>query len=124
MTRDSSTPDFGDICYRERFTPWDAGRVPMDPRSFAASLDPGVRILVPGCRSAHDVYYLAENRFEVLAVDFSAEAVALPQRNLGCAADAVRMADFFTFDPASESLAVFGGGERWQVWKRRHVNAR
>ena len=112
MTRDSSKPDFWDICYRERFTPWDAGRVPMDLRRFAASVDPGVRILVPGCGSAHDVYYLAENRFEVLAVDFSAEAVALPQRNLGCAADAVRMADFFTFVPASESLAVFRGGER------------
>jgi len=200
MAQDSAKPDFWDTRYRDRVMPWDAGRVPVDLRSYAARLRPGARILVPGCGSAHDVHYLAESGFDVLAVDFSAEAVALAKRNLGCFGDRVQLADFFAFAasgkpfdliyeraflcalprkmwplygprcaqllalggllagfffyaanpkgppfgtsaeelhglldprfeliedrPASESLAVFGDGERWQVWKRREVNAR
>jgi len=198
MAQDSAKPEFWDTRYRDRFTPWDAGGVPVDLRTFTACLEPGARILVPGCGAAHEVYYLAENGFDVLAVDFSPEAVALAQRNLGCFADRVRLADFFDFDagdkpfhviyeraflcalprklwprygprcadllapagriagfyfyadnpkgppfgtsptelhglldplfelaedrPARESLAVFGDGERWQVWKRRSTD--
>jgi thiopurine S-methyltransferase len=191
---DSSKPDFWDQRYRDGVTPWDFGRVPADLRAFLAGLAPGVRVLVPGCGSAHEVYYLGESGFDVLAVDFSAAAVEVARSNLGCFAHLVRMADFFTFDtggkpfdviyeraflcalprklwvqyaarcaqltepgsllagfffygadpkgppfgtnppklhglldpffeqiedrPAVESLAVFGGGERWQVWRR------
>ncbi len=192
---DSSRPEFWDQRYREGVTPWDFGRVPADLRTFLARLAAGTRLLVPGCGSAHEVYYLAENGFDVLAVDFSNAAVEQARRNLGCFADRVRVADFFDFEaggkpldviyeraflcalprtlwaqyaqrcaqllqpgrhlagfyfygsdpkgppfgttpqelhglldpffeqiedrPAVESLAVFGGGERWQVWRRR-----
>jgi SAM-dependent methyltransferase len=192
---DSSKPDFWDQRYRDGVTPWDFGRVPADLRAFLARLATGARVLVPGCGSAHEVYYLAENGFDVLAVDFSAAAVERARRNLGCFADLVQLADFFDFEagdkpfdviyeraflcalprtlwaqyaqrcaqllqpgrqlagfyfygsdpkgppfgtsapelhalldpffeqvedrPAIESLAVFGGGERWQVWRRR-----
>lgn len=195
MAQDSSRPDFWDTRYRDRVMPWDTGHVPPDLRVFLKTLSPGTRILVPGCGSAHEVYYLAQNGFDVTAIDFSVEAVEIAQRNLGCFADRVRLADFFSFDygnspfdvlyeraflcalprkmwgdyarrtadlvrhegclagfffyadtprgppygtnpeelhalldadfdlledrPASESLPVFAGGERWQVWKRR-----
>jgi SAM-dependent methyltransferase len=192
---DSSLPDFWDTRYHDNVMAWDAGRVPVDLRAFAQNLAPGVRILVPGCGSAYEVYYLAERGFDVLAIDFSAEAVKLARKNLGCFADLVQQADFFDFDAgprtfgvlyeraflcalprkrwpryaarcaqllpagavlagfffygsdpkgppfgtspeelhalldphfelcedraAAESLPVFGGGERWQVWQRR-----
>jgi SAM-dependent methyltransferase len=192
---DSSRPDFWDERYRNGVTPWDFGRVPADLRTYLPQLGPGARVLVPGCGSAHEVYYLAENGIDVLAVDFSAAAVEAARRNLGCFSELVQMADVFEFDaggkpfdvlyeraflcalprklwprygpscaqllrpgghlagfffygtdpkgppfgtspgelhalldpffeqiedrPAVESLAVFGGGERWQVWRRR-----
>ncbi len=192
---DSSKPDFWDQRYRDGVTPWDFGRVPADLRAFLARLAARARVLVPACGSAHEVYYLAENGFDVLALDFSAAAVEQARRNLGCFAELVRLADFFDFEtgsqpfdviyeraflcalprtlwaryaqrcaqllqpgqhlagfyfygsdpkgppfgaseqelhglldpffeqvedrPAAESLAVFGGGERWQVWRRR-----
>lgn len=191
---DSSGPEFWDQRYRDGVTPWDFGRVPADLRIFLTGVAPGGRVLVPGCGFAHEVYYLAENGFDVLAVDFSGAAVEQARRNLGCFAGHVRLADFFDFDPgprpidliyeraflcalprklwthyaercaqllppgsllagfyfygsnpkgppfgtspqelhgildpgfeqledrpAVESLPVFGGGERWQVWRR------
>jgi SAM-dependent methyltransferase len=191
---DSSKPDFWEQRYRDRVMPWDAGRVPADLRGFLRAVAPGARVLVPGCGSAYEVYYLAENGFQVLAVDFSVQAVELARRNLGCFADLVQLADFFDFDSgsrpfdliyeraflcalprtlwsayasrcaellapggllagfyfygsdpqgppfgtspqelhglldphfeqiedrhATESLPVFGGGERWQAWRR------
>jgi hypothetical protein len=191
---DSSKPDFWDQRYRDGVTPWEFGRVPVDLRVFLTGVAEGARILVPGCGSAHEVYYLAEHGFDVLAIDFSAAAVEIARSNLGCHAERVRIADFLEFDyggqpfdlvyeraflcalprkmwgryatrcaqllhpggllagfyfygsnpkgppfgtdpkelhtlldplfeqtadrPAAESLAVFGGGERWQVWRR------
>ena len=193
--QDSSQPEFWDTRYRDRVTPWDAHGVPADLRAFAATLAPGTRILVPGCGSAHELRCLAEAGAEVLAIDFSAEAVERAKENAGPLADRILLTDFFAFDPgpeafdvvyeraflcalprklwvryaarmakllgprkqlvglffygdkprgppfgtspeelhglldpgfelledrvAAESLAVFQGGERWQVWRRR-----
>jgi cyclopropane fatty-acyl-phospholipid synthase-like methyltransferase len=195
MAQDSSKPDFWNTRFRDRVIPWDAGGVPPDFRAFVPTLGPGTRLLVPGCGSAHEVYYLAERSIEVLAIDFSAEAVERARANLGCVADRVQLADFFAFDHggrrfdviyeraflcalprrmwadyaarcaeltrpsgtlagfffygtnpkgppfgttpeelhglldphfeliedrlATESLPVFAGGERWQIWRRR-----
>ena len=192
---DSSLPDFWDTRYETSVTPWDAGRVPDALRRHVHTFPAAGRVLVPGCGSAYEVHYLAENGFDVLAIDFSGPAVARAHKQLGCFADRVRQADFFDFDlggrafdviyeraflcalprklwphygprcaqllppgghlagfyfygaepkgppfgtsaeelhglldsffeqledrPAVESLAVFGGGERWQVWRRR-----
>ena len=99
---DSSKADFWDERYRDRVMPWDAGRAPADLRSFLRTVAPGARVLVPGCGSAYEVYHLAKNGFDVLAVDFSAQAVALARRNLGRFADAVRVADFFDFDSGAK----------------------
>ncbi len=101
---DSSGPEFWDQRYRDGVTPWDSGGVPADLRAFLRGVAPGARVLVPGCGSAHEVYYLAENGFDVLAVDFSAAAVEQARRNLGCFADRVRLADFFDFDPGTRPI--------------------
>jgi SAM-dependent methyltransferase len=195
MAQDSSLPEFWDTRYRDHVMPWDAGGVPADLRAFAATLPDKAHVLVPGCGSAHEVRYLAETGADVLAIDFSLQAVELGKKKAGPFADRVRLADFFQFDPgakpfdvvyeraflcalprklwaryaarmaellgpgkqlagfffysdnprgppfgtspeelhglldsafdlvedrsAAESLAVFEGGERWQVWRRR-----
>jgi SAM-dependent methyltransferase len=192
---DSSRPDFWDTRYRDHVMPWDAGGVPADLRAFAGRLPERARLLIPGCGSGYEVGYLAGRGFDVLALDFSREAVELARKNAGPFADRVQYADFFAFDPgvvrfdaiyeraflcalprnlwpvyaermaqllqpgtalagfffyanaprgppfgtsaselhelldpnfalaedrpASESLPVFQGSERWQVWQRR-----
>lgn len=195
LAQDSSKPDFWETRYRDQVTPWDAGKVPQALQRFRATMQPGARVLIPGCGSAYEAYYLAESGFDVLAIDFSPAAVELAQRNLACFGDIVRLADFFDFDPGpafdviyeraflcalprtiwagypqrcaqllrpggviagffffadtpkgppfgtspaelgalletqfeqiddqpvSDSIAVFAGKERWQVWRRRN----
>jgi SAM-dependent methyltransferase len=77
MTQDSSQPAFWDTRYRDHVMPWDAGGVPADLRAFADTLPKKARVLIPGCGSGHEVLYLAEREFDVLAIDFSSAAVEL-----------------------------------------------
>lgn len=106
---DSSLPDFWDTRYQNDVTPWDAGHVPDALRRHARTFPPGARILIPGCGSAYELYYLLENGFDALAIDFSPAAVARAKAKLDCFADRVREADFFDFDH----------GERFDVMYER-----
>jgi len=151
-----------------------------------------MRVLVPGCGSAHEVRHLREQGHQVTAIDFSDAALRVALKVVGPFSDSLVKADFFrmqmaAFDlvyeraflcalpralwrawgarvsalvrsggvlagffyfddnrrgppfgiapdllaqllerfervedrPAAQSLAVFQGNERWQVWKRR-----
>ncbi len=104
--QDSSLPEFWDTRYRDGVTPWDAHGAPVDLRAFAATLAPGTRILVPGCGSAHELRCLSEAGAEVLAIDFSAEAVERAKENAGPLADRILLADFFEFDPGPRAFDV------------------
>ncbi len=95
---DSSKSDFWDSRYRDHVTPWDAGKVPDALRDYAKRIEFGSRILIPGCGSAYEAGYLAENGFDVLAIDFSPAAAELAKKNLSRFGDIVRRADFFGFD--------------------------
>jgi SAM-dependent methyltransferase len=59
-------------------------------------------VLVPGCGSGHEIAALAAAGFEVLALDFSAAAVAQARAHLPAplAARSLRQADYFTFEAA------------------------
>jgi len=98
MAQDSSRPDFWETRYRDHVTPWDAGRVPARLQQYAREMKPGARVLIPGCGSGYEAYFLADAGFDVLAIDFSAAAVEVAKANLGRFADLVRLADFFAFD--------------------------
>ena len=98
MAQDSSKSDFWESRYRDHVTPWDAGKVPDALRNYAKRIRSGSRILIPGCGSAYEAGYLAENGFDVLAIDFSPAAVELAKKNLSRFGDIVRLADFFEFD--------------------------
>jgi len=106
MAQDSSLPEFWSTRYREHVTPWDAGKVPAELRQFAGTLPARTRIFVPGCGSAHEVVFLVQAGMDVLAIDFSAEAVELAQQHAGALADRIRLADFFTFDAGAMPFDV------------------
>ncbi len=96
--QDASKPEFWEKRFRENFTPWDAGRVPLDLLSFLKIEPRGARVLIPGCGSGYEVRAFADAGHEVLAVDFAPAAVERAQRILGPLSDRVRLADFFEFD--------------------------
>jgi SAM-dependent methyltransferase len=98
LAQDSSKAEFWESRYRENITPWDAGKVPESLRAYASNLPPHARILIPGCGSAYEAAYLARDGFDVLAIDFSAAAIAAAQRTLAGFDGIVRLADFFEFD--------------------------
>jgi hypothetical protein len=98
LAQDSSKPEFWESRYRDRVTPWDAGKVPAALRAYAPALAPGARILIPGCGSAYEAAFLAAQGLEVHAIDFSPAAVAAAQKTLEGMSDIVRLGDFFEFD--------------------------
>lgn len=107
MAQDSSRADFWETRYRDHVTPWDAGRVPARLQQYAREMKPGARVLIPGCGSGYEAYFLAEAGFDVLAIDFSPAAVAAARANLGCFGDRVQLADFFAFDAGAPYDVMF-----------------
>lgn len=97
---DSATAEFWDARYRENFTPWDFGGVPRQFAEFVAKQPHAMRTLIPGCGSGYEVRFLAERRWEVLAIDYSPEAVKCARKNLGGFEDCIKQADFFEFRDA------------------------
>ena len=106
MAQDSSLPEFWNSRYRDHVTPWEAGNVPAELRQFAGTLPARTRVLVPGCGSGHEVVFLAQAGMDVLAIDFSPDAVELAQQHARLLADRIRLADFFAFDPTAAPFDV------------------
>ncbi|SCK05125.1 methyltransferase domain-containing protein [Vogesella sp. LIG4] len=98
MTADSGDAGFWDQRYQQHSTPWDTAGL---PGSFADEagrlLQAGSRrVLVPGCGSAYEVAALAQQGCQVLAVDFSAPAVARARELHPELAHLIQQADFFS----------------------------
>lgn len=93
--RDPADAAFWDLRYEARFAPWDAGKVPERLRLFVAAQPRARNALVPGCGSARDVAFLAEAGWDVLGIDFSAEALSAARATIGAHARRLRRADFF-----------------------------
>ncbi|HEX7907896.1 MAG TPA: methyltransferase domain-containing protein [Paraburkholderia sp.] len=98
-SRDPNSPAFWDERFERQFTPWDQAGVPSAFQSFAAR-HAGAAALIPGCGSAYEALWLAEQGNPVRAIDFSAAAVAAAREQLGAQhAQLVEQADFFTYEP-------------------------
>ena len=86
---------------------WDLGQVaPPFVKLWEEGKLPVGKALVPGCGRGHEVIFLAENGFEVTAIDFSEGAVtylerALKERNLN---GRVLHQDFFGLDNSHEGV--------------------
>lgn len=98
--RDPNLPDFWDERFEQHFTPWDQSSVPAELRRFVAQADAPLSTLIPGCGADHAVAHLAASGWPVVAIDFSASAVAAARSALGVYADRVVQADFFVFAPS------------------------
>ncbi len=107
MAQDSSKSEFWESRYRDKVTPWDAGKVPAALQEYARNLSPGARVLIPGCGSAYEAAYLSDKGFDVLAIDFSPAAVEAARKNLGGFRAMVRQADFFKFDFGRPSDVIY-----------------
>lgn len=97
-TRDPASAAFWDERFRKGFTPWEQAGVQRAFAAFAARTAP-VPVLIPGCGSAHEAFWLAKAGWPVRAIDFSADAVAAARAHLGPFAALVEQADFFTYEP-------------------------
>jgi SAM-dependent methyltransferase len=100
--------------WREKFqtsdTPWDRGEVqPQLVRWIDEDALKPCRILVPGCGSGHEVAHLAARGFEVTAIDYAPEAVALTRTRLTGAGlnAAVAEADAMEWMPSTPFDAVY-----------------
>ncbi|HIJ51019.1 MAG TPA: methyltransferase domain-containing protein [Nitrospinae bacterium] len=93
--------------YDEGDLGWDLGQVaPPFIKLFESKIILPGKTLIPGCGRGHEVIYLAENGFEVTAVDYSPGAVnhlksTVQERNLKC--EVLNM-DFFGIDSAHNGV--------------------
>ena len=123
---DPAGPEFWDLRYSAHFAPWDAGRVPEQLRAFVRASPRVQRAFVPGCGSAWEVRFLAESGWDVLGLDFSAEAVAVARAALGSHRDRVREGDVFAPIPESPFDVVYERAflcalprRSWPLWGAR-----
>lgn len=98
-SRDPLAPAFWDERFEKRFTPWDRGGVAQDLRRFVADAGGPLRVLIPGCGSAHELVLMCEAGWDATAIDFSPAAVARAREVAGPWAGRVVEADFFDYQP-------------------------
>ena len=105
--------------------PWDFGGVPPDLRTWLATPRGPMRVLIPGCGSAHELRYFAELGHAVTAIDFSDVALQVALKVAGPFSDAVVKADFFKFQPAvfdvvyERAFLCALPRSLWRAWGRR-----
>ena len=75
MYKDVSKSEFWNQCYNENNIGWDLGGVTPVFKDWADKLKTKSKILVPGCGNGYDPLYFSSLGHEVLAVDFSENAI-------------------------------------------------
>ncbi len=93
-------PEFWDHRFDQGTTPWDAGGVPANLRAWVRTRGSGspLRVLIPGCGSAHEAAFLDALGWPVVALDFSAAAIETARRNLGDWKGRLAHDDFFAHE--------------------------
>ncbi|WP_321284174.1 methyltransferase domain-containing protein [uncultured Vibrio sp.] len=113
---------FWDDLFTKGTMPWDRNQTPKElkhylNRASAASQS----VFIPGCGAAYEVSHFVEHGHDVIAMDYSAEAVNLAKSKLGQHQDKVVLGDVFnealsqTFDVIYERafLAALPRG-KWE----------
>ena len=75
MKKDISKPQFWNDCYINHDIGWDLGGITPVFKDWANSLTAKSNILVPGSGNSYDALYFASLGHNVLAIDFSKEAI-------------------------------------------------
>jgi thiopurine S-methyltransferase len=119
-------PEFWDKRFGTGVMPWDAGGVPAALRDFVLRHPTPLPTLIPGCGSAYEAGWLAEQGWPVTALDFSPLAVDAARRVLGAAPVDLKCADFFNFQPTAAYQLIYERAflcglprKRWVDWAHR-----
>ena len=100
-------PDFWDKRFDEGTTPWNAGGVPQALRDYVAKQEGRPSALIPGCGHAWEGAWLAQQGWEVTALDFSAAAIEAARVLLGNWQGRLVCGDFFSFAPPAPYELVY-----------------
>jgi Thiopurine S-methyltransferase (TPMT) len=92
---DPATPDFWNVRFDAKFTPWDQRGVPQSLRDYLIKHPQPQKVLIPGCGTANEVKHFLACKWAPTAIDFSPAAVAQARAQLGPLATHVREDDFF-----------------------------
>lgn len=100
-------PEFWNTRFGAGTTPWDAGCVPTAFANFITQQSQPYNTLIPGCGSAWEAAFLAENSWPVTALDFSPVAVNKAREILADAPVTLICDDFFTFTPSAPFQIIY-----------------
>ncbi|UUM32787.1 TPMT family class I SAM-dependent methyltransferase [Vibrio japonicus] len=79
--------------------PWDCSKVPQELKNYLnGSFNVPQSVFIPGCGAAYEVSHFVELGHDVIAMDYSAEAVNLAKSQLGQYQDKVMLGDVFRAD--------------------------
>jgi thiopurine S-methyltransferase len=109
LLRDATRPDFWDERFVAGFTPWDQGGAPSDMKRCFGALVPDQykQCLMPGCGNGYEAAYLASLGWDVVAIDFSEQAVASARLAHPDYADRIELADFFSYLPTKPLQCIY-----------------
>ncbi len=103
---DSSQTVFWTKRWEAGKTPWDLGAVPPALADYLHRTHTATTALIPGCGTGYEVRAFHEVGYDVIALDFSAPAVAHARAVLGPLGDRVIHGNFFKHDFAGKQFGV------------------
>lgn len=90
---------FWDALFFNGTMPWDRSQTPNELKHYLKRIaDKTHSVFIPGCGAAYEVSHFVEIGHDVIAMDYSAEAVNLAKSQLGQHQDKVMLGDVFNAD--------------------------
>lgn len=114
--------------YQDGKTGWDRGETSANLRYWVElGLLKPCRVLIPGCGNGHEVLTLAEQGFDVVAIDIASTPLASLSESLknnSLSADLI-LADFFLWEPDKPFDAIYEqtslcalNPEQWEAYEK------
>ncbi|MFW1471555.1 methyltransferase domain-containing protein [Vibrio parahaemolyticus] len=90
---------FWDNLFTQGTMPWDAKTTPQELKAYLENAHhSGQSVFIPGCGAAYELSSFIQYGHDVIAMDYSAEAVNLAKSQLGQYQDKVMLGDVFSAD--------------------------
>ncbi|EHZ2780676.1 methyltransferase domain-containing protein [Vibrio parahaemolyticus] len=90
---------FWDNLFTQGTMPWDAKTTPQELKAYLENaLHSGQSVFIPGCGAAYELSSFIQYGHDVIAMDYSQEAVKMAQSTLGKHKDKVVLGDVFSAD--------------------------